>query len=414
MTDATSGPTVRPLQHDELQQGARLVASTMLGSVADDVTERWAQVWADGSTSHGAFSSTGELAGVARWFGADLSMAGPAVRAACVTAVAVLPTHRRQGHLRRLMLDQLATVEEAEVPIALLVAAEWGIYGRFGYGPAIDACGFEIDTASAHFRAPRTGSVELVDPAELRPHLEAMHDARWRRTMGAVTRVGAVWDRVTGVDTWPGDKTDLGTRRGAIWRDANGEVRGAVAYAVSDQWTRNRPTGRIDVTLLVGDTAEAERELWRHLCDTDWIATVAAGNRPIDDPLSLFLHDGRAAAQLDRFDCIWARILDVPGVLAHRRTTVSGRAVVEVVDELGFATGRWSLDLGPDGADVAGTSDPVDVRLPVAALGAVSLGGMSVTRLQHAGWVDEERPGGIARLDALLGTPTAPWSPTTY
>ncbi|MGQ0831784.1 MAG: hypothetical protein ACT4OV_08910, partial [Microthrixaceae bacterium] len=75
MSDATSGPTVRPLRHDELQLGARLVASTMLGSVADEVTEQWAQVWADGSISHGAFSPAGELAGVARWFGSDLSLA---------------------------------------------------------------------------------------------------------------------------------------------------------------------------------------------------------------------------------------------------------------------------------------------------------------------------------------------------
>ncbi|MGQ0832041.1 MAG: GNAT family N-acetyltransferase, partial [Microthrixaceae bacterium] len=336
------------------------------------------------------------------------------VRAACVTAVAVLPTHRRQGHLRRLMVDQLTTVADAEVPIALLVAAEWGIYGRFGYGPAIDACAFEIDTASAHFRAARTGSVELLAPAELRPHLEAVHHARWSRTIGAVTRAAAVWDRLAGVAAWPGDKTDLGARRGAIWRDAHGDVRGAVAYSVRDQWTRNRPTGRIDVTLLVGETPEAERELWRHLCDTDWVTTVAAGDRAIDDPLPLFLNDARAAAQLDRFDCIWARILDVPGVLASRRAEMPGRAVVEVIDELGYATGRWSLELGPEGAEVAGTSDPVDVRLPVSALGAASLGGMSVTRLHQAGWLDEERPGGVARLDALLLTPTAPWSPTTY
>lgn len=412
MSDAT-GPTVRLLRDDELQPGAHLVASTMLGSVNDEVTERWAEIWR-GEVSHGAFAPDGRLAGIARWFAADLSMAGPALPAACVTAVAVLPTHRRRGHLRRLMHEQLGTVREAAVPIALLVAAEWGIYGRFGYGPAVDACGFEIDTATAQFRDAPTGTVELVGPAELRPHLASAHDARWRRTIGAVTRVSGVWDRLAGVDQWPGDKQDAGKRRGAIWRDDAGTVRGAVAFTVHDSWTRNRPAGRIDVSLLVGSTPEAERELWRHLCETDWISTVKAGNRALDDPLPLFLQDGRAAVQLDRFDCIWARVLDVPRVLEARRAALPGRVVVEVLDDLGYATGRWSLDLAPDGAEVTSTTASAELRLPVAALGAACLGGTPVSRLLAAGWLDEESPGAAQRLDALLRSPVAPWAPTTF
>jgi predicted acetyltransferase len=413
MTDTTPGPSVRLLRDDELQEGARLVATTMLGSVLDEVTERWARIWA-GETSHGAFSPTGELAGVARWFGADLSMAGPSLPAACVTAVAVAPTHRRRGHLRRLMLEQLESVRTAGVPIALLVAAEWGIYGRFGYGPAVDACGYEIDAVTARFREPPTGSIDLVTPAELRPHLEAVHDARWARTMGAVTRVSTVWDRIAGVDRWPGDDDDAGKVRGAIWRDDEGQVRGAVAYTVTDTWTRNRPTGRIDAKLLVGDTPEAERELWRHLCDSDWVATVAAGGRAIDDPLPWFLEDGRTAVQLDRFDCIWARVVDVPRVLEARRAPLPGAVVLDVVDDLGYASGRWSVELGPDGAQVSPTTGSPDVRLPVGVLGALCLGGTPATRLHAAGWFDEERPGAVAHLDALLTSPVAPWAPTTF
>jgi predicted acetyltransferase len=407
-------PAIRLLTDEaELVEAARLVGQTMLGSVTDEVARAWGEMFAP-DTTHGAVSAAGDVVGIARWFATELSMAGPVLPAAGVTAVAVLPTHRRQGHLTRLMQAELESIVEAEVPIALLVAAEWPIYGRFGYGPAIEACGFEIDTATARFLAPPSGSIELLSPEALRPHLEAVHDARWRSTMGAVTRSATFWDRLSGVEQWPGDKGDPGQRRGALWRDGSGEVAGAVAYRVEDQWTRNRPTGRIHVSLLVGTTPEAERELWRHLCESDWIATVAAGARGVDDPLPLLLDDGRAATQLDRFDCIWARILDVPRVLGARRAPLPGRAVVEVVDDLGYASGRWSLDLDPDGAEVAATSEDPDVRLPVAALGAACLGGTGVAKLHAAGWVDEERPGGVERLDALLRTSPAPWSPTTY
>lgn len=400
-------------EETDLRAGARVVSATMLGSVHPEVTDGWVSLW-DGRTTHGAVTAAGSVVGLAQWFPSELSMVATSLPAACVTAVAVQSTHRRRGLLRRLMTDQLASVAEAEVPIALLVAAEWGIYGRYGYGPAIDACGFDVDAATARFHDPATGSIELVDPATLRPHLEAVHDRRWARTMGAVTRQAWVWDSISGVAQLPHDKEDLGQRRGALWRDAGGEVQGAVTYRVDESWVHNRPRGKAEVKLLVGATPEAERELWRHLVDLDWITTVSAGVRAVDDPVPLWLVDSRAAVAVDRSDSIWARVLDVPRVLSARRSALPGTAVIEVVDDLGYATGRWSLALAPDGAEVRATTEQADVRLPVHALGAAVFGGHGIGRLHAAGWLDEETPGGVARLDALLRADAAPWSPTTY
>ena len=56
--------------------------------------------------------------------------------AAGVTLVGVLPTHRRQGVLTRLMRAQLDDVRERGEPVAFLWASEGAIYGRFGYGMA--------------------------------------------------------------------------------------------------------------------------------------------------------------------------------------------------------------------------------------------------------------------------------------
>lgn len=406
-------PTVRILRDDERTTASRVVNHGMLGPVTDEVDQGWAEL-ITAERSHGAFSPGGDLVGLARWFPTVVTVPGGEVDAAGVTAVAVLSTHRRQGHLTRLMDAQLAAIAAQGVPLALLVAAEWPIYGRFGYGPAIDACRFEIDTPSAAFLAPPTGAIELVDPAGLRPALEAVHDVRAARTPGAIRREPHVWDRLAGMTTWPGQTLDPGPLRGALWHDDDGVVRGAVAYKVDDTWTRNRPAGSAEVRLLVGHTPEAERELWRHVCEIDWVRTVSAGNRGVDDPLPLFLTDGRAAAALDHSDCIWARLLDVPGTLGQRRAAVACRVVAEVVDDLGYAAGRWSIDLAPDGAAVAPSTGRPDVTLPVSALGALCFGGRSAERLHEAGWLDEERSGGVARLGATLHTPSAPWSPTTY
>ena len=409
----SSAPRVRTLTDDELIDGSRLVATAMLGDVGDEASRGWAATFEPART-HGAFAPEGTLVGLARWFQTRLSIPGGDVPAAAVTAVGVLPTHRREGHLTRLMSAQLEAIRAEQVPVALLVAAEWPIYGRFGYGPAVDACGWNLDATAARFRAPVAGAVELCTPAELRPHLERVHDLRWTRTSGAVTREPYAWDILAGVRGWPGRPFEPGKHRGAIWRDDAGAVMGAAAYTVHEGWTNNRPAGRAEVQLLVGATPEAERELWRHLCDIDWVRTVSAGNRGVDDPLPYQVVDGRAVTAVDHFDCIWARLLDVPASLGARRSVRAGQAVVEVIDPLSYAAGRWSVELGPDGAEVAATTAPADVTLPVTALSAAYFGGRSLRRLQEAGWLDEGAAGGIDRLDGLLSTPTAPWSPTTY
>ena len=405
--------SVRLLTDAELVDGSRLAATGMLGNIDDVSVAGWADTF-EAERSHGAFDSEGTLVGMARWFATRLSIPGGDVPAAGVTAVAVLPTHRRQGHLSRLMRAQLDAIRAEQIPVAVLIAAEWPIYGRFGYGPAVDACGWKLDAAAARFREAATGRVELCTPAELLPHLERVHDLRWARTPGAVTRAPHTWERAAGVSGWPGHPFEPGKYRSATWRDAAGEVLGALSYSVEEAWAHNRPNGTAEVRLLVGATPEAERELWRHLCDLDWITAISAGGRGIDDPLPNFLLDARMATQVDRSDCIWARILDLPAAFAPRRSTMAGQVTVEVDDDLGYAAGTWSITLGPESSEVAATSASAEVRLSIGALGAAYLGGASLTRLHEAGQLTELQAGAVARLDALLRTTTAPWSPTTY
>jgi len=408
-----SGLTVRTLAADEITMGVQLVGRAMLADSGDEVQDAWAAQF-EPSRTHGAFDEHGRLGGVVRWFHSRVAVPGGSLPAGLVSAVAVAPTHRRRGYLRELMEVQLQAIAAEEVPVAMLLSAEWPIYGRYGYGPSIEACTWRIDALTADFLAPPSGTIELVTPSELRPHLEAVHDLRWARTPGAVTREPVVWDRLAGTVPHPGSPVPPGLLRGALWRDDVGAVLGAVAYKVTEQWVDNRPRSTAEVRLLVGATAEAERELWRHLCDSDWISTVVAEGRGVDDPLPYFLSDGRAAVQSDRFDCIWSRILDLPATFAAFRTVVPRRAAVEIVDDLGFTTGRWRIELGPEGGEAVRTEEPADVRLGIGALSAAHLGGASVGRLHQAGWIDEAAPGGVARLGALLATPSAPWSPTHY
>src|SRR5687767_11710937 len=120
-------PLVRTLKGEELVEASRIVNRAMLGPVTEEVNRGWADL-IDPDRCHGAFSSAGELVGLARDFDAALSVPGGAeVPAAGVTAVGVLSNHRRRGHLTRLMEHQLRAMADRGTAVGLLVSAEWPI-----------------------------------------------------------------------------------------------------------------------------------------------------------------------------------------------------------------------------------------------------------------------------------------------
>ncbi|MBA2317660.1 MAG: sterol carrier protein domain-containing protein [Euzebyales bacterium] len=77
-------------------------------------------------------------------------------------------------------------------------------------------------------------------------------------------------------------------------------------------------------------------------------------------------------------------------------------------------TGRWRLEAGPDGSTCKPTDDDADLALDVSALAAVSLGGVTWTRLARAGRITAHTPGALARADRLFATALLPWNPAIF
>ena len=104
---------------------------------------------------------------------------GAGVSADAVSSVAVLPTHRRRGLLRRMITEDLELARERGLPLAVLIAAEAPIYGRNGFGPATETSRWTVDGRTARI-APgiRTGgTVRVVEEPELRRLAPAIHEA---------------------------------------------------------------------------------------------------------------------------------------------------------------------------------------------------------------------------------------------
>ena len=90
------------------------------------------------------------------------------VTSAALTAVTVTATHRRQGLLTRMITGDLDSSVDKGEPVGILIAAEFPIYGRFGYGSAADHNILKLDVSRTRWLREAEGTVELVDEATAR------------------------------------------------------------------------------------------------------------------------------------------------------------------------------------------------------------------------------------------------------
>lgn len=398
---------------DEIGAAARVVGTAFLDRPDDEVVA-WRRSWVTPERVLVA-EEDGTICGTALSFNTDLTLPGGAGASTCaVSAVGVLPTHRRRGHLTSLMELQLGHAIEAGEILAALIAAEWPIYGRYGYGMGIPAATYEVDTRLARFLdEPFAGSVELVDLATLRKLAPDVFEQHHRATPGAIARTDAWWDANLGVNPRPGSKPG-GNRFQAIRRDRNGVVDGYVNYETKGNWDRSTPQGRVEVHDLITITPEAYADLWRYLAAIDWTALVKMYARSVDEPLPYLLVDGRACLETHRGDHIWLRPLDVAAVLEARAYRTTDRVVLDVVDDTLARGGRFSLDVSPQGASCTRTPDEPDLTMSIATLGAACLGGTPLTLLDAAGLVDEHTAGAVTRVDAIFSWSPAPWCSTGF
>jgi predicted acetyltransferase len=410
-----SEPTVRSITDDELAGWLDVVRTAFVSPPASDEEIAARRSYFDLARCHAAFDPDGRLCGTTRALGTALTVPGGEVQAGAVSAVGVLPTHRRRGYLSRLMDVQLADMAERGEPVGILIAAEYPIYGRFGYGPATEAVALRIDDHAARWRLPPAGTIELVGNEDYAKEIDALYERVRPATPGHISQDTDFWRVMAGAKDYPdGDEDARRRATKVLWRDDAGEVQAATAYSVQQNWVHNRVNGKLTAPLVVSASDRGTIEVARYLTSIDWAAEVSIFLRPVDEPVPLALEDARAGYLSDRSDHLWVRIVDLPTTLAARRYATPGALVLEVDDPRGYAAGRFRLEGGPEGAECAPTSDEPDLALPVAALGAAYLGGQSWGRLAAAGWVDERRPGALAQAAAMFTTPRAPFCALSF
>ena len=217
---------------------------------------------------------------------------GAKVAADAVSGVTVLPTHRRRGLLTRMIVPDLADAAERGLAVAILIAAEAPIYGRFGFGPATETAHWRVDVPTARLR-PEVhveGTVTVIGQAELRDVAPAVFEAA--RRAGALDISDLRWDRELGHNAEGPERTCL------VHRDAAGTPQGFAAFRGEERWSDRRIESVAHLERFQAATPQAYTALWSVLTSLDLMATVDADEHAVDEPLPTLLVDPRAARQV--------------------------------------------------------------------------------------------------------------------
>lgn len=331
-----------------------------------------------------------------------------------ISDVTVSSTHRRRGIARSLLEGELRAAAAAGVPIAGLTVSEATIYGRYGFGTAAHTATWTIDNRRAGWIGPtptegeNPGRLDPVDRETLRDDLAALNESTRGSRPGDVAGWPQLWRGLAGLT--PG-KLD-GKVRGVRYTDADGVVRGSLAYSIEhnpDDFTR----ATLNVRAAIADGPEAYAAIWRYALQHDLVGTVTASLRSLHEPLRWLVADQRAL-KVAEVDHHWLRILDLPACLQARRFRVPGAVSLQVGDPLGLADGVWSLTVDASGRasvekadDGAPAGEAGAVTLGIAELSAMLLGGVTASTLLAAGRIACD-PATAQWLDLAFTPVTAP------
>ncbi|MFC8142520.1 GNAT family N-acetyltransferase [Streptomyces paradoxus] len=352
-----------------------------------------------------ALTADGRPVGTAATYSFELTLPGETlVPAPGVTAVGVLPSHRRQGVLSAMMRHQLTELRARGELLSVLLASEALIYGRFGYGPATRTAQLKVPRHKAALADPRArgvaegavaGSVEVLRRAECGEILEEVYDRYRRAQPGALSRPHRWWALRAGQPP-----ISPAPRYVAVHRDAEGAADGYASYSIESG------TLTVDETIATDDAVFTA--LARFVLEHDLVSEVVFKQVPSDHPLRWQFADLRAGEVSGDMDWLWVRLLDVPRALTARGWFTDGELVLDVDDPFLGEHDRYLLTVQDGKADCVPTDREPDLSLDSRDLGSIYLGGTAPSTLARAGHIRAHHPGAATLADNLFRAERSP------
>ncbi len=367
-----------------------------------------------GGIDRGMVAEDGDLiVGTLGSFDLDMTVPNGSIPCAGTTWVSVSPTHRRRGVLRQLMSAHLAEAVEHGDVIAALWASDSAIYGRFGYGRAIDAVSIELDRRGARFRnsMPSPDRIEMITPEEAASALPPLYEHIRREVPGAFARTEPWWRHRRLRDT-PDRRDGNSALRTAVSVADDGRATGYAQFRVESKFDGAHSADIVHVVELLGSSPASWSALWSIVLGLDLATKVKARFRPLDDPLFEYLTGIR---RVDRTltDTVWVRVLDVERALTSRAYSEPGALTLAIADDMGIANGTYRLGWDGHRIDCSGSSGPADLEIDVSDLGVALMGRPRFSASVLAGTIDGSMDA-AALADRMFAHHRAPFCPEVF
>lgn len=339
---------------------------------------------------------------------------GRAVPVAGLTWVGVHPDHRRRGVLTAMLRHHFEQTRREGGHLSALHASEPGIYGRHGYGLASLELEVEVGRG-ATFAAPhleeevatvttRLGTVNDPGMGERRRRIDLDLMATNVGTIVGSPGFYAEISRVTAEEIHDSEPPRV------MIAVQDGRDIGYVVFKRKHKWPNSRPAARVSVWSLAGGPA-ARLALMRRVTDLDLSGTVTIQGVASTDPVLSWVQGPRGLGNVQPFDSLWLRLVDLPEAVAARGYEADCDVVVDVADEQApWNAGHWRIQVKDGVAEATTTDDAAEVALPVAALGAAYLGVTNLAELHRAGVIVEHRPGAVRELWRAFRTDVGPYA----
>jgi predicted acetyltransferase len=407
---------IRTALEEELPEVHR-VSSAAFGEVADPAEEAAARASFNRERSLCGYDD-GRLVATSTVYSMELVVpGGDSLPAGGVTWVAVLPTHRRLGLLRRMMAGQMDRMVESGEAVSVLLSSEGSIYRRFGYGPATWVTEFKLHARSVRFesKVKPSGRVTLLNPTQARETLVPLFERLRSRRVGEVSRPEGWWTEY--LFDPKHRREDGGGMFHVVHTTVAGNTNGYATYRVKVGWEADSPCSTLRLVEIVAEKPEAYAALWHYLLHVDLVQTVAFSRGRTDEPLRWLLADPRALRVEGLTDYLWVRILDIPRALSSRTYAHPGRLVLEIrrsFPEETIVRCELAVDTPGGRGTCNSTADGPDLCLEDADLGSMFLGGVSCEAIAASGRVREITAGARALADAMFMTKTQPYCCTLF
>jgi predicted acetyltransferase len=345
-----------------------------------------------------------EVVGGAGAFPFQLTVPGGRVRAAGVSIVGVMPTHRRRGVMTQMIGRILEDCRNRAEPVAYLWATDDRLYGRFGFGLASLAAEIDLPRERSTFaRSVETRArADILALPDAEARLAPVYERVASATPGMFRREAEWWQART-LASPNARRQNQGLQCAAF--EIGGRPAGYALYRFNPVWERGVVTGTAEVVEAMGDSPGATAAVWRYLLDLDGAARIVARLMPLDHPLLHLLAEPRRL-RMNLRDGTFVRLIDLGAALQARRFEPGDPVVVEVADSLcPWNAGSWRIGAGA----VERTGAAADLACDIAALGSVYLGGFTWSALARALGVEERKEGALRRADRLFRTDRLPW-----